>query len=711
MSQRIVNSWLNTNVPGAYVNTSIVSGASGLATSGVIVLMGEADGGPDFSLVNLKDNHFSPSQFNKVKATYTSGPIVDAFMALAAPSNDPDIAGTASSVYVIKTNKGSQASGLVDTDYGTFRDKNFGIGGNLYKWTNTSLAAEVAPTISGSVIAAFGAPLNGLSFSIRANGGIVSTLLLSNTASDHNSVASLCVELNNTSAFTTNGLVASAGPTPLTTIKITMTADSAAYRKGWGKSFELIDSIPGDLAALGLLAGLVVSSQEPAIEIQVTRSDTGTNSVLDVIPAISMTIGYAGASTLTITSTTLSTTGANPLSIVLSHYNTIKDLASFINSQAGYSCSNSPSANQLPVSALDLVSGIGIGATGAFQPGRIKNATYAFGSKMATSPVLDFIPTAVQGLPAPSATSYLAGGLKGGTLSADIVTAIQQIVGIQCNIIIPLFSQDASADKLDGLTDNSSTYTISAINELIKTHCLQYSTPTLKKNRMAILSIWGTYAEAKAEAQSIGSYRCAMSFQKCTSVNSAGLSTSFLPWYGSVIAGGMQAGGFYKSICNHYVNLVSFTDPTGYDNGDPSDVSDALTAGLLALTQDTGGIKEISDQTCYGLDTNFVMNSLQAVYLSDILALDLGQAFQQTMVGKSLADISAASAMSFLQQRFDYYKKLKMVSSSSDAPLGYKNASIQISAPSMFVAVEAKLTTSLYFVAIDLALSAVQSQA
>ena len=52
-----------------------------------------------------------------------------------------------------------------------------------------------------------------------------------------------------------------------------------------------------------------------------------------------------------------------------------------------------------------------------------------------------------------------------------------------------------------------------------------------------------------------------------------------------------------------------------------------------------------------------------------------------------------------------------MTTTSSDAPLGYKNASIQISAPSMFVNVEAKLTTSIYFVAIELALSAVQQSA
>jgi hypothetical protein len=93
------------------------------------------------------------------------------------------------------------------------------------------------------------------------------------------------------------------------------------------------------------------------------------------------------------------------------------------------------------------------------------------------------------------------------------------------------------------------------------------------------------------------------------------------------------------------------------------------------------------------------------------MSLDLAQYFQSAVVGKSVADVSASSALSLLQQRFDYYRKLKMVTTSNEAPLGYKNASITISAPSMYVNVEAKLTTSIYFVAIDLALSAVQQSA
>lgn len=713
MSQRIVTSWLNTNIPGAYTNTTVISSASGLATSGVVLIMGEADGGPDYSVTTLANNFFGPTDLNKITSIYTSGPIVDAMRALSAPSNDPDIVGTASSVYIIKTNKGTQASALVDTDYGSLLASNYGTSGNLTNFTVTQLNAEVAPTINGTTIASFGAALNGMTFTIRKNGGVSSVVTLSTVAANHSNVSTLVTELN---SVLPSGIVASAG-TAANTIALTMSVDASANRKGFGKSFELIDSTPGDLAALGLLDSLIVSSQEPAVEIQVVNSNAGKNEIHNISPSIAMTIGYQGTTaTMTINSTLLTTAVVGgsgvSLSITLSNYKTIGQLAAFINTQPGYNCVCNPVAIQLPPSALDQVTAIGICSTDpATMPGRIKNSAYALQQNMATSSLVSFVPTAVAGLPNTSSLAYLAGGSRGGTMSADIVNCINQMSSIQLNIIVPLFSQDASKDILAGNTDPSSTYTISAINSLIHDHCIQYSTPTLKRNRTAILSMNDTYVNCKAQAQSLASYRCSLTCQQVTQVNSQGINTLFLPWYAACVAAGMQAGGFYKSIVNHLANVISYQDPSGFTSGDPDEVSDALMAGLLILSQNTSGILWVSDQTTYGLDTNFVYNSIQAVYLSDILSLDLAQSFQSAIVGRSVADVSASSALAFLQQRFDYYKKLKMVTTSNDAPLGYKNASIQILAPSMYVNVEAKLTTSIYFVAIDLALSAVQQSA
>lgn len=717
MAQRVVTSFVNTNIPGAYPNVTVKSNPVGLGASGNVVIIGEADGGDSYQNTVLKNNSYTPDQLDKVSQTYISGQIVDAFRALTAPSSDADISGTANRIYIVKTNAGTKASAIVDTDYGILRDQNWGKDGNKYKYQVTNIASEVTPELSGATIAAFGAPLNGLTFAVRLNGGASTQITLSATPADHANQAALIVELN---GLLPAGITASAG-TAANSIKLKVNADAAANRKGWGKSFALVDTDPGDLAAIGLTAGQFNSAQEPAVEIAISRPDIGFSETLDVNAQIAMTMGYFGTTaTLTINQTTgtLTTTvtggSGAALNIDMTQFRTIADLASYITAQTGYAASAPASSQQLPPTALDEVSAIGIASSVAGQqPGRVKNASYNFELVMATSNALEFVPTATAGLPSAMANvAFLAGGSRGNTLAADIVNAINQLAGIQVNIVIPLFSRDATQDIAEGLTSSGSTYTIAAVNAATKSHCIQYSTPKLKKNRICILSYWNDdYTEAKAVAQGLANYRCSLMIQKCTQVDGAGLITNFLPWYGACVAAGMQAGGFYKSITNKFANIISFQDPTGFDAGSPGDVEDALDAGLLILTQDTAGNRWVSDQTTYGFDTNFVYNSIQATYCSDILALDLADAFQKAFVGKSLADVDAATAKSFLAQKMDGYKKIKLIAGSDDAPLGYKNEKISISGPEMDVSVEVKLATAIYFIPISLSFSQVQSAA
>lgn len=717
MAQRVVTSFVNSNIPDSYPDQNVKSNPTALGASGNVVIIGEADGGDSYQNVILKNNSFTPDQLSKVQNQYISGQIVDAFRALSAPSADSDIQGSANRIYIVKTNSGSKASAIVDTDYGILKDQNWGKPGNKYKYQITSIAAEVAPLVEGDTIAAFGAPLNGTSFTIRLNGGVATVVTLSNTASDHNNLANLIIELN---SLLPVGIVASAG-TATNSLKLTMAADVAAYRKGWGKSFELFDSTPGDLAALGLEQGLTSSSQEPGVEVSISRVDIGLNEILDINADIALEVGYVGTTaTLTINQTTkvLTTTvvggsGAS-LSIDLTQYRTIADLAAFINAQTGYSSVASAAAQQIAPSALDTVTAIGIAANASStRPGRIKKAAYNFQKVLATSRALAFTPSATAGLPNPMANAiFLSGGARGATLAADIINVLNQLAGIQVNIIVPLFSRNASADIAEGLTDSGSTYTISAINAATKSHCLQYSTPKLKRHRTAILSYWNdSYSEAKAAAQGLASYRCSLAMQKVTQVDSTGVNQSFLPWYAAVVAAGMQGGGFYKAIVNKLANVISFTDPSGFDSGSPGDVEDALDAGLLMLMADASGSRWVSDQTTYGFDTNFVYNSIQAVYVSDIITLDLADAFKKAFVGKSLADVDASTAKGFMAQKMDGYKKLKLIAGSSDAPLGYKNDDVKISGPEMDVAVEIKLATAIYFIPISLNFSQVQSAA
>ena len=237
------------------------------------------------------------------------------------------------------------------------------------------------------------------------------------------------------------------------------------------------------------------------------------------------------------------------------------------------------------------------------------------------------------------------------------------------------------------------------------------STAKIKRNRLGFLSFQGSYADAKAKAGSMANARISMAMQKSSQVDSQGAIKSFAPWHTAAIACGMQAAGFYKAIINKFANVISFQDPSGFDSGSPGDIESALDAGLLFLEKAVIGNKWVSDQTTYGVDTNFVYNSIQAMYAADLVALDLSESFQVAFVGQSLADIDASTAISFLASKMDTFKKQKLIAASDDAPLGFKNAKVSINGPIMEVSVEIKLATAILFIPITIEISQVSSSA
>lgn len=714
MAQRLTTSFVNTNTPGAYPSVTVKSTPVGISSTGDIVIIGEAEGGADYTEEVLKDNFFTPTQLTRVRAKYLRGPIVDAMAALVSPSNDTNIQGSISKVYIVKTNGGSKAEADMPASpsgvYGALKDKNFGVDGNKYFFKVTQVESEIAPSITGNSLAPFTAVnFDGLSFSVRLNGGSETVVTLG--TGTHASLAALASEID---GLLPAGMSCAAIPAS-TSLAISIDMDSNANGKGFGKSFELIDSTAGDLAVLGFDEELVVSSQEPEVQVAINRQDTNTNESFLIEAQIALSVGYDGTSaTLSISGGNLTTTvvggSGSSLSIVLSEFTTMSDLAAFINSQEGYSASSVSSSNNLSPLKLDEVSAIGIATSGGFEAGRIKRSVHNFKTKIAESSVLDFEASATKGLPAEMAASqFLAGGLKGATTAADIANSIPALEGIKVNFVIPLFSRNHQEDIADGLTDSASTYTIDAINALVKSHVLAMSTPKMKRNRIAMLSKQASYSAVKAAAASLTNFRATMFFQPSSQVNSIGNVTEYQPWHTACIAAGMQSAGFYKSLTNKFANVISFKDPAGFDSGNPGDVEDAIDAGLFFMQQETAGNKWVVDQTTYGFDTNFVYNSLQAVYMADVLAIQLSDSLQKFIVGQSLADVTSAGVVAFISKKMEEYRKLKIIGASDDAPLGYKNVVVTINGPIAEVKLEAKLATAILFIPIELELSQIQS--
>lgn len=712
MAIKLQTSYVSTNRPGAYVDVKVKSTPAGVGSVGNIVIIGEADAGLDFTQDDVLLNYYTPDQVNLVQDKYVKGPIVDAMRMLGSPSADPGIQGSASRVFIVKTNGSSFASAPI-VGYGTLSDKIGGADGNKYSYKIMQTQAEVAPkVISDDISATMAAPavLDGLEFGVRLNGGAVTTITLSAVTADHDTMTELAAEINGqlppgiTCADEGNALVIEMSPV-------------AANALGYGRSFELVDSTPGDLAVIGLDAGLVVSSAEPEISVSIVRPDINANETLEVSADVAFAIGYEGTSAaMIISGSSLTTTvvggaGSN-LNVNLNNFSTIQSLVDYINAQTGYSAAVVGANAQLSPASLDKVSTDICSSQASLRPGRVKKSVSAFKNVLSTSQYLNAEVTATVGLPAATSSFvFLTGGAKGGTTAADIVDALEALEAIDVNFVVPLFSRDASLDIADGLTDASSTYTLDAIHAAAKSHVLKMSQVKLKKNRILMASFKGTYADAKLKASTLATYRAIMCMQDVTQVDSQGVVKQFQPWMQSVIAAGMQSAGFYKSLMKKFANVISVIDPSGFNNGSPGSVEDALESGIMFMEKVTSGIRWVSDQSCYLLDSNFVYNSLQATYDADVVSLDLAASLENAYVGQSLADVDAATVLAFISNKMAGYKQLKLIGTSEDAPAGYKNVSIQIDGPIMSVKLEIKLSSAIYFIPITMEISQITSSA
>ena len=721
MSQLFISDKVVTRIPSVLPDVTVQTTPSSGGTIGIVAIVGEADGGAPFGGENIEENFFTIDQIDRIKAKYISGPIVDAARALSAPANDVNIAGSVSRIYIVKTNTSVQAALNILTaspsSYGDFKALNHGLRGNQIAVTSINIQAEIAPTITGSDLSfSDGSAYSGKIFGIRKNGEVVTIITLSGTDGDHDDLTKLVAEIDGQLPA---GMTASADGAGL---KLTIDADVDANSKGWGKSFEIIDTVTNDLAQFGLVEGLVSSSAEIKNQTTVTRTSTGTNEEFIAGGDIGLNVGYSGTTAVlsvssagVLATTIVGGSGAN-LSINLSEHTTMSELADFINSQTGYTASAGSTASQLAPSSLDQVSTVGIAVTDpTLKSGKIKFDAFDYSRKANESSVVSFAEVAKVGIPAQFAAAlakqFLAGGAKGATSAAGASSAIDELEKIKINFVVPLFSRDATADISDGFTDSASTYTIDAIHAATRSHILRMSTIKLRRFRNGFVALDDTFTASKNASRALASHRMSVSFQKSKGLNSQSQITTFGAWHTAAIAAGMTAAGLQRSITHKVANISGIVDPSGFSSGSQGDLDSALEAGLLIMEQESGSFRFVSDQTSYSFDSNFFFNSGQAVYTADILSDDLANAIDKAFVGGSTADITAQSVVTFIQAKMNEYLRRRLISTSDDAVAGFKGLRVTVNGTVIEVSVEIKLSTTIFFIPLNIEISQVTQSA
>jgi len=516
---------------------------------------------------------------------------------------------------------------------------------------------------------------------------------------------------------------------------VTISVEAGAVVPGLGKSLEIATTSTGDFSTLAFAysgsatvapsaAGwvsttaspyVITSSAEYEATVKLIRQSDSTNQQIDCGGEVILTMGYTGTTasavisgtTMTITLTGGASSALSPISVNLRNYRTVADLCQYLNTLSGFTAAPAL-ASRGSVYSVNLDDGTYTFATdkGA-KTGRIKADGYDTAYNVNTqSTLVDLDPpgtaTKLLGLPATSTGVFMAGGSKGSTSNANIQGALDALKTCRGNFVVPLFSNDASVDIAEDLTDDASSYDIDSIIAMAKSHVLACSTLKQGRYRQAMLSYNDTFANCMNAAGNTAQPRCTMVFQKVKTTNASGNLTTFNPWMAAVLAAAMKAAGNYRSLTGKFINISGIIDPSGYNNQNITAEENALLAGLLPIIhEEDGGYTWVSDQTTYTQDSNFFFNSTSAVYNGDIVALTAQKRMGLAFKGQSLADVSAETGKTVLKAILDDLKALKWLAPSQDAPKGYKEPVVRIvNGMAMVCSAEVKVSTDIKFIPI-----------
>lgn len=702
--------------PGAYSKINIdLSGGFPLGPVGLIAIFGESTRGrPGAKETDISRNVYTASQVNEVREKYGRGPIVDAMNFLFSPASDGAIPGGAQAVYIYKTNASTRATLALANSYGTLNSVEWGVGGNTVTYQATE-TEEVAPVITGVDYVANAADA-GASFTVYLNGVEEVVTVATGTYADATTLAA---------AITISGVSVTADGDKLV---LTVDPDSTAHQNGWGKSLELVDSTPGDLAKLGLSAQVSTSSVESAMTVVIKQTRDLLEEEETVGGNVTLVAGYDGSETTASVQVTdtevILTAGATTSSFTKSSYPTLLQLVNAMNLTADWSVALASTLyNSLSPEVLDLVTvSAKTDDASIAKPARIKKDAHEVSELFDESSIVDVSDQSDTGLMDPATETALSGGTLGGTSSAEITTALEKFEEIRVNSVIPLMSRDATADISDSLTDATSTYTALGIHQSVKTHVNKMSTTKNRSERQGYISLKDTFDASLDRAALMADQRLQLCIQDTRNIDAQGTIKWFQPWSQSCLLAGARAGSpvgtpmTFKFInatgIRHTAQPMSTPEADIVIDFNPNSQDEQAIRGGITFFEvpQSGGIRCVVDNTTYTKDANWVFNRGNVMYAADILAFDFRNQLENIFIGQKNT-VQASEVKSVAASILSTFLAQGITVSTADAPNGYKQLDVKINGNVITIDVTAVLVEGIDFALATLNITRVESEA
>jgi len=416
------------------------------------------------------------------------------------------------------------------------------------------------------------------------------------------------------------------------------------------------------------------NSNDTTFRIQYTGS--GTNCTMSI-----QTVG--GIKKLT---TTCTGAAADDLDITLSTYTTIQQLVDYIDNYSGgakYHCySDYYNAGSLSPAYLDFYNAIQIRAIPLDVKVAINETVVILNSysQFLRGTQVDNVYGQLETISS-TAKRFLTGATNGGTSNSDVQAGFDALLTTECDIVVPLFCRNASADIVESLTEATSNYTISSIVTMADSHCRTASNTINRSERTDFVSYKGTYAATIQMAKLLNSEYSSLVLQDTQVIDSDDTLAWKNPFVFASLCAGAEAGSEVglpltkKALNCNGVRHSEFNPRTDY--------SAAIEAGLFfADMPERGGVVVVCGNTTYQKDASFVWNRRSVIRASQYTAKTLREQLETAFVGKTKAGgTTLAQGIKGYAQMIlgSLLRQNILVGDSRNGGLGYRGLTVNVS--------------------------------
>jgi len=701
--------------------------AIGLTATGIIQLLGEADGGPPGSnqIVQIDDPALG-------KTTFTSGPLADAIKIAFAASGDSRIPGGAFRCLCYKTNNGTQsgtqlpgsANLIADTvDVGATTTVIPLVSGGLTasahigRWllisglkrritANTTTTVTVSPgfpsapasttavdILSSEIILSsrdWGTQTNQVSVEVEpgvGSGFVVTTAFQStvNRSDEIGGTSFLNLEYVGGPVFDTGTVTAATGGSGSTiTATVTLSTSANAWagmlvRTSTGLQ-RLILSNTADTSGpftptMTLAVGHDLTTAEAAALVGTTIQ------IINVTSATASIVGSHGVAT-SLTSTVAPT--ADNLSITFPAGQTLQQLVDYINGNTNYQASIPDGVNgdTILMSSFDFGTRnttVTVAYDHEIDP--TDNGTFRRDLQVLVDWINDFstVATAVKATSGTSEGAQLP-AFTGGVASVVRDVAVYFIGGTRGTSSNTDFQNgfDALIQKRANHTiplisqdlvneGNGSTATIASVAQQLLAH-VQLGRGIAKNELGGYLGFKGNLTSILSQAAALNDEDIQLFPQQMTFLDSNNNLTLLPEWAMAVAAASMRSGAneVGEPLTFKFIKTTEITNDSSWSPTDRTNVNQLIQGGVMFAEEVASGIRFVRDLTTYLQDDSILFTDGNMREEVRFIAYDLRQSLEDKFTGIKATPASVASIRDFTAAKMAAYRADNIITDSLD---------------------------------------------